>query len=66
MRQKRKSLMDHDRAVAIVRAFHVERRTQMAIAREHGISHTYVNHIVHGQRFPEAYKQVARELGDAA
>lgn len=58
--------MDHERAVQIVRAYHVERRIQASIAAEYSISPAYANLIIHGHRFPDAYRQVARELGDAA
>lgn len=60
MKPKRQGI-DHDDAVAIVRGYHADGRSQTELARAYGLSISYVHDLVHGKRRKAAYAQVEAE-----
>lgn len=59
MRPKRKhTRVTHEDAVAMVRAYHLDGKTQAEIAKQAGIGSGYACRIVHGDARPEAFDEV--------
>lgn len=59
------NMLTRDDVLAVVRGYHDDGETQPALAEKHGISRGYVHKLVHGQAWPDVYKQVAAEHASA-
>lgn len=62
MRPKRKAKrLSHEGAVAIVRGYHLEGKTQASLAAEHNVCTGYASLVAHGDARPEAFREVFPE-----